>query len=80
VIVSSDQQIDDSRQNSINSKKSHITSYLLILALSIHSFFEGIALGLQKKMSELLYLIIAVVLHKWVEALSIVIFEVKTGD
>ncbi len=51
--------------------KSNITTYLLILALSIHAFFEGIALGLQTKMSDIIYMVLAIALHKWVEALSI---------
>lgn len=55
--------------------KSNITTYLLILAMSIHAFFEGIALGLQTKMSDLIYMVLAIALHKWVEALSIVDYK-----
>lgn len=48
-----------------------LTSYLLILALSIHAFFEGIAIGLQNSRMEIFYMFIAITFHKWVEALSI---------
>jgi len=49
----------------------NITSYLLILALSIHAAFEGIALGLQDKPRDMFYMLLAIAFHKWVEALSI---------
>lgn len=52
-------------------KKQALTSYLIILALSIHALFEGLALGLQDNSNELFYMLLAIVLHKWVEALSI---------
>jgi len=52
-------------------KKTNITSFLLILALSIHACFEGIALGLQESRRELFYMLLAISMHKWVEALSI---------
>jgi zinc transporter 1/2/3 len=52
-------------------KDQSLTSYLLILALSIHACFEGIAVGLQNSASEIFYMILAICLHKWVEALSI---------
>ena len=48
-----------------------ITSYILVIALSVHSIFEGIALGLQRTSIRLLYLFLAILCHKWVEALTI---------
>jgi len=54
-------------------KDKTITSYLLILALSIHAAFEGIALGLQDRKEDLFYMLLAISFHKWVEALSIVL-------
>ena len=51
--------------------KEGVTSILLLLALSIHSCFEGIAIGLQGNPSEIFYMFLAVSFHKWVEALSI---------
>ena len=51
--------------------KESITPYLLLLALSIHASFEGLALGLQANLSEIFYMFLAISFHKWVEALSI---------
>jgi len=48
-----------------------ITTYFVILALSVHACFEGIALGLQKNVSKILYMFLAISFHKWVESLSI---------
>ena len=48
-----------------------ITSYILVIALSVHSIFEGIALGLQRTSIRLFYLFLAILSHKWVEALTI---------
>lgn len=48
-----------------------LTPYLLLLALSIHACFEGLALGLQGSFSEIFYMFLAISFHKWVEALSI---------
>lgn len=51
--------------------KENITSFLLLLALSVHAFFEGIALGLLDDDKEIFYILLAIAFHKWVEALSI---------
>jgi zinc transporter 1/2/3 len=51
--------------------KENISTYLLLIAISIHSIFEGIALGLLSDNVEIFYMLIAVASHKWVEALSI---------
>ena len=50
----------------------HISSYLLLLMLSIHSIFEGIAIGVIIDYQKLIYMIFAISFHKWVEALSVV--------
>ena len=55
--------------------KRNITSFLLLLALSIHAFFEGLALGLIDTDREIFFIFIAISFHKWVEALSIVKFS-----
>ena len=57
----------DSNEN----KNESLTPYLLLLALSIHACFEGLALGLQGSLSEIFYMFLAISFHKWVEALSI---------
>ncbi len=59
--------LNKTRKNESNG----ITSYLLLLALSIHACFEGMAIGLQDNASKIIYMFIAISFHKWVEALSI---------
>jgi solute carrier family 39 (zinc transporter), member 1/2/3 len=51
--------------------KRNVTSFLLLLALSVHAFFEGLALGLIDAEREIFYILIAISFHKCVEALSI---------
>lgn len=53
-------------------KANRLTPYLLLFALSFHGIFEGIAVGLQSSFSQCLNLLIAVCLHKWAEALTLV--------
>jgi zinc transporter 1/2/3 len=52
-------------------KKENISVFLLLIALSIHSFFEGIALGVLNEEKEIFYMLLAIAFHKWVEAISI---------
>lgn len=51
--------------------KSNITPYLLLVALSFHGFFEGIALGLQGGIKDTSFLFIAIISHKWAEAFTL---------
>jgi zinc transporter ZupT len=55
--------------------KYNITAFLLLFALSIHAFFEGIVLGLLDERTEIFYMILAISFHKWVESISIVILN-----
>jgi len=56
-------------------KGSSITPYLLLIALSLHGFFEGIALGIQEEVvSGTLFLTFAIIAHKWAEAFTLVRF------
>ncbi|VDM32783.1 unnamed protein product [Hydatigera taeniaeformis] len=43
---------------------------LLLIALSVHSIFEGLAVGLQRSVSEVLTLFSALILHKIIMAIS----------
>jgi zinc transporter ZupT len=43
------------------------------MALSVHGFFEGFALGVQHENLEIGYIFLAIFFHKWVEALTIVL-------
>jgi len=52
---------------------SSITPYLLLLALSLHGFFEGVALGVQGNVQGALKLVFAILAHKWAEAFTLVI-------
>lgn len=50
---------------------SFLRSLILLFALSIHSVFEGMALGLQDKMNTTLYLLLAMVLHEGLAAFAL---------
>lgn len=50
---------------------SSLRSLLLLVALSLHSIFEGLAIGLQKNVDEVLQIFAAVVLHKCVIAFGV---------
>ncbi|XP_056428043.1 zinc transporter ZIP1-like isoform X2 [Hyla sarda] len=45
--------------------------FILILSLSLHSIFEGIAIGLQSGQSEVLQIAIAILIHKSIIAVSL---------
>merc|ERR1712062_963137 len=40
--------------------------FLVVLALSIHDLFEGMALGVAKRQSSVWFLLLAFASHKWV--------------
>ena len=42
-----------------------------MLALTLHSIFEGIAVGLSDTKKELSEFVIAILLHKWAAAMSL---------
>jgi zinc transporter ZupT len=52
--------------------KSSLTPFLLLIALSLHGFFEGIALGIQSEFNGVLFLAAAILSHKWAEAFTLV--------
>jgi zinc transporter 1/2/3 len=55
-----------------------LRSLVLLFALSLHSLFEGLAVGLQDDVSSLLQIFVAVVLHKTVIAFSLGLSLVQT--
>jgi len=67
------------RQPSIVNLKapSNITPFLLLVALSLHGFFEGLALGIQGEIKDTLFLAVAIISHKWAEAFTLVIEFIK---
>ncbi|XP_066448802.1 zinc transporter ZIP1-like [Eleutherodactylus coqui] len=50
---------------------SSFRSFILILSLSLHSIFEGIAIGLQNSQSEVLQIAVAILIHKSIIAVSL---------
>lgn len=50
---------------------SSLRSVMLLLALSFHSVFDGLAIGLQKDSSSLIAILVAVMLHKAVMSFSL---------
>lgn len=50
-----------------------ITPLALVLALTLHSIFEGIALGLLESLPTLINLAIGVMIHKTIESISLTI-------
>lgn len=51
-----------------------------MLALGVHSLFEGIALGLMSNKESLINLAISILIHKWAESMSISISLIKSFD
>lgn len=60
---------------------SGIGAYILLLALSIHAFFEGLALGMQDSPGEAMILFIAIISHKACESfgLTVALMKAKTS-
>ncbi len=56
-----------------------MTPIILMVALSVHAIFEGIALGLLPELKETLNLMISIVIHKFAEGMSISIAMQKSG-
>ena len=57
-----------------------LTPYILLIALGFHGFFEGLALGLQDEYQGTLFILIAIVAHKWAESLTLGISFVKANS
>jgi len=61
-----EKEIDDSKK-----AENTLTPYILLLALSLHGIFEGIALGVINNNSECIILFIAIIAHKWAESFAL---------
>lgn len=59
-------------EHHVGKKTSMTTALVLLIALSIHGFLEGLAFGLQKTMSSAFGLGFGILAHKWAESLSLV--------
>ena len=49
----------------------NLTSFVLLIALSTHAFFEGIALGLIKDMGPALNIMVGLLIHKTAASMSL---------
>lgn len=56
-----------------------VMGFFLLIALSIHSFVAGLALGVQPTLQETTPVFVAIITHKWVEAFALGASLVKTG-
>lgn len=56
----------------------NMTPFVLMIALSVHSIFEGLALGLQKDMNNVISMLVAILVHKGAASSSLGISLVKT--
>jgi len=48
-----------------------LSPYILVLAMSIHAAFAGLALGLSNEMGPFLGMLLAILAHKWAESMTI---------
>ena len=67
-------------KESLPSKKCtcNLTPFVLCIALGTHSLFEGLAAGLQRDLTGVLNMFLAIFIHKSAAALSLGISLVKT--
>lgn len=56
-----------------------ITPYILLIAIGLHGFFEGVAFGIQRTIEGSTFLLIAILAHKWAESLTLGISFVKAN-
>lgn len=50
---------------------SALSAYLILLAMGIHGFFAGMAFGVSNDITSALNMLLAILAHKWSEALTI---------
>ena len=55
----------------VSKDDSGLTAYILLLAMGIHGLFAGIAFGVAKTSGETINMFIAMIAHKWSEALTV---------
>ncbi|KAJ9583035.1 hypothetical protein L9F63_022614 [Diploptera punctata] len=66
--------------NELDESKPHPTfrSFMLLLALSVHSVFEGLAISLQANLNDIIQIFLAVIIHKVVIAFSLGLNLIQT--
>lgn len=56
-----------------------MTPYILLVALSLHGLFEGTALGVMHTLRNTIFLLLAILAHKWAESFALGISFYKSG-
>ena len=72
-------QLNDDHTDHVFNPTSSITPYILLIALSVHGIFEGIALGVMNTIKECSILFSAIIFHKWAGAFALGISFYKSG-
>ena len=70
---------DDNKNDHVFNPTSSITPYILLIALSVHGIFEGIALGVMNTVKDCSILFSAIILHKWAASFALGISFYKSG-
>jgi len=64
--------VEEEEEEPITPKKTfNFTPYLLAIAMGIHATFAGLALGISKDMGSFIGMLMAILCHKWAEAMTI---------
>ena len=50
---------------------SYISAYVILTAMGIHGVFAGLALGVESQFGKMIDMFIAMIIHKWSEALTV---------
>lgn len=65
------------KKNLNNIFQNIFTPLVLLFALGFHGIFEGLALGIEEKKKDVLFLLLAISAHKWAASLSLGISFIK---
>lgn len=72
--------VDEEKEESAPTKTCNLGPYVLALAMGIHAAFAGLALGLSRDFKGFFGLLVAILAHKWAEALTVGINFAKNID
>lgn len=74
-----EEENDHEPRDESKTRKQRLTSYVLLVALSIHGLFECLALGIQSSFQGVVFLFFALLIHKWAESFALGICFIKGG-
>jgi len=57
-----------------------IGSLLFIIVLSVHSFISGVTVGIQSDSNSFISIVVAIGVHKWIEAFAIGVTLIRMGE